>query len=285
MERAPASWPRGVSELGHLQALPMYSGCLCVDTSGMEESEKEALRLWALLVGGALERCFAHQQLTQGSKLAAIGQLAAGVAHELNTPLGAVTIALEMAARNLESDPERAESRLKMASQAAQQMRDIIDKLLHYARSGGSARENVSLEKVIGDTSQLLLHSFQEDGVVLKLDLQDETALVNRNEIQQILLNLMVNARQAASTRKPAEVRVALRGRGSTVEIEVSDSGPGVPPEILDRIFEPFFTSKEVGQGLGLGLSIAREIAEQHGGRLEFTGGSRFLLSIPKTVA
>ena len=271
----------GLQDVTGLEPFPMAAGVLFVDTRDLEEPDREALRLWALLVGAALERCLSHQHLTQSSTLAAIGQLAAGVAHELNTPLGAINIALEVAIRNLESHPEKAESRLKLAAQASAQMQGIIDKLLHYARTSESQRSLAALSEVIGDTLQLVEHSYQLEGVQLDVGLEEGSAMINRGEIQQILINLLGNARQAASGCSPAVVRLRLLKVEPVLMVSISDSGPGVPEEIVQRIFEPFFTSKEVGQGLGLGLSISREIAEQHGGSLEYRGHSEFVLSLP----
>jgi signal transduction histidine kinase len=237
-------------------------------------ADPQALRLWAWLLSASWNRNEAQSALTQASKLAAVGQLAAGLAHELNTPLGALTLALSVARQSLESRPDRALSRLEQATQAVTHMQGVVDKLLSYARNSGQTRREVDLAGLIRD-SVSLLHPFQP-----ALHLQPVTLEIDPGEIQQVLLNLFVNARQAGDT-----VHVSLQCDEHWAWVDVADSGPGVDVAIRDRIFDPFFTTREVGHGTGLGLSISRQIAAAHGGTLELLesdGGARFRLRLPR---
>lgn len=265
--------------------LPLAGGEFSIHSDGLEAAEVEALRLWAVLGAGALERCRAQASLVHGSKLAAIGQLAAGVAHELNTPLGSISMALGLAIQNLETKPERARSRLEIARKAVDQMRTIVSKLLNYSRETGAGRKVVSLAEVVQDSVQLVDQSFQLEGVELAVHLEEVLVEINPGEIQQVLINLLVNARQSLAGTEQARVQISIRPVPDGVVVEVSDNGPGVPQESLDRIFEPFFTTREMGQGVGLGLSISREIVTAHGGELRHQpspqGGACFVVELP----
>jgi len=262
------------------------SGVFRVEAEGLSEPQQEALQLWALLVDSALRRCKEQANLAHGNKLAAIGQLAAGIAHELNTPLGAINLGIQIAMSFLHKDPAKAQSRLEIANKAVEQMRSIISKLLNYARESGSGSRPVCLQALVEDSLPLVAHQFQIDQTQLQCDLQPVTIRVNSGEIQQVVVNLLVNARQAVAGCRAATVRVVLRVEAEEAILEVVDNGPGVPEEILERIFDPFFTTKEVGQGLGLGLAISREIVVAHGGQLSHyrpvQGGAGFCLQLPR---
>ncbi|MBT9588523.1 hypothetical protein IV102_34620 [bacterium] len=269
--------------------LALAGGRFCVAGQGLEEAELEALRLWAVLVGGALDRCQAQANLVQGSKLAAIGQLAAGVAHELNTPLASVSMALGMAMQNLEKKPDKARARLELAHKSVDQMSTIVSKLLNYSRESGQGRRAVSLAEVVQDSVQLVDQSFQMENIELLCQVEELLVEVNAGEIQQVLINLLVNARLAVSGREQPQVRVIVeqirQESGRCARVSVTDNGPGVPPELRERIFEPFFTTRDLGRGVGLGLSLSREIVTGHGGSLDYEtgpqGGACFIVSLP----
>ncbi|MBX3169607.1 MAG: hypothetical protein KF760_19550 [Candidatus Eremiobacteraeota bacterium] len=266
------------------QAFPFPGGEFYLEASGMDPTEVEALRLWLVLGAGALERCQTQAGLHQNSKLAAIGQLAAGVAHELNTPLGAISVALGLARRNLASNPEKAIGRLELASKSVDQVRVIVAKLLNYSRSSDGERRRTSLGEVVHDALQLVGQSFQLEAVTLEApeNSQEVWVQANAGEIQQVLINLLGNARLAVSGRAGALVRVGL-GPG---QVTVEDNGPGVDEEDVQRIFEPFFTTRDIGQGVGLGLSISREIMTNHQGELNYRrsalGGACFEMRLPE---
>lgn len=260
-------------------------GELHIAAQGLDESEIEALHLWAILVGAALDRCQAQAQLHQGSKLAAIGQLAAGMAHELNTPLGAISVAVGVAVQSLEKKPERALSRLELARKAIEQMRAIVAKLLNYSRDSGGQQRRVDLSDVLQDSAQMVDQTFQLDRIQLQVHAVEAWVLADAGEIQQVLVNLLVNARHAVAGRDNPKVVLRALLQSNRVQVEVHDNGPGVEEEIAERIFEPFFTTRDVGHGVGLGLSISREIMVHHGGELDYRrselGGACFWISLP----
>lgn len=264
---------------------PLSGGEFSVAAEGLEEAEVEALRLWLLLAGGALDRCQAQAGLVQSSKLAAIGQLAAGVAHELNTPLGSISMAWELALNNLEKNPEKAAKRLQTARKSIDQMRVIVSKMLNYSRESGEGRRMVSMAEIIQDSVQMVDQSFQLEGVELIPVGEDALVQVNAGEIQQVLINLLVNGRLALAGVSGGQIHIRTLLQPPWVEVQVVDNGPGVPAEVVDRIFDPFFTTREVGAGVGLGLSISREILVAHGGQLHYQdapgGGACFVIKLP----
>ncbi|MBX3168486.1 MAG: hypothetical protein KF760_13800 [Candidatus Eremiobacteraeota bacterium] len=234
-------------------------------------------------------------QLMQSSKMAAVGQLAGGVAHELNTPLGAVALAIEAAQLNLEARPDRAVQRLQRATKAVGQMKEIVSKLLFYSRDARTGWRETSINQVIEDTLQMVGHQLRLDNVEVIQQLGEVPAiLANANELQQVLTNLILNARDAMLS--PGAVgRKILLSTGSWEEgvwVKVRDQGTGIAPEVLERIFDPFFTTKDVGKGTGLGLSVTSQLIQQHGGTIKVRShlgqGTEFevrLLSAPPAEA
>lgn len=229
-------------------------------------------------------------QLMQSSKMAAVGQLAGGVAHELNTPLGAVSLAIEAAQLNLESKPDRAAARLQRASKAVTQMKEIVSKLLFYSRDARSGWREAELNQVIEDTLQLVGHQLRLDNIEVIQELGEvPPILANANEIQQMLTNLILNARDAmlspGATGKQLFLTTGVWDQG--VWVKVKDQGSGMAPEVAERIFEPFFTTKEVGKGTGLGLSVTSQLVQQHGGTITVHSqpgqGAEFEVRLPTT--
>lgn len=227
-------------------------------------------------------------QLVQSSKMAAVGQLAGGVAHELNTPLGAIALAVEAAQMNLQNKPERAQQRLERATRAVGQMKEIVSKLLFYSRDARSGQRETDLNEVIEDTLQLVGHQLQLDNVQVQQELGPAVRLTgNPNELQQVFTNLILNARDAM-TSPGAAGRTLRLSTGSSAEgvwARVDDQGCGMPPEVAERIFEPFYTTKEVGKGTGLGLSVTSQLVKSHGGTIAVESqpgrGTRFTLQLP----
>ncbi|MEW6282315.1 MAG: ATP-binding protein, partial [Candidatus Eremiobacterota bacterium] len=223
-----------------------------------------------------LQESEAH--LVQSSKLAAVGQLAAGVAHELNTPLGSILLAVESA--GLETTPDGVARKLGLAAREAMRARGIVEKLLYYSRDARGGRVPVNLNQVVEDTLELL--GSQLPAVVRSVG-EVPAVMANQNELQQVLINLLLNARDAVQGH--GEIRVTTRDEGGEVVLEVEDDGPGIAPEHQSRIFEPFFTTRPVGQGTGLGLAISRQIATAHGGTLTFRSPpTTFCLRLPAGV-
>jgi PAS domain S-box-containing protein len=225
-----------------------------------------------------------QQQLVQSGKLAAIGELAAGVAHEINNPLFAILGLTEFLLKEAETG-SKAASRLELIQQTGLEIKEIVRALLDFARENAEERHVVSLEEVVRSTVDLIRRTNAHKGIELVDDYEDADVLVNAspNQLKQIFLNLIANARQAMP--EGGTVSIVVRREGSLAVATVTDDGPGIEPAVANRIFEPFFTTKRLTGGTGLGLSVSLGIAEGHGGRLtvasEEGSGAAFTLCLP----
>jgi signal transduction histidine kinase len=243
----------------------------------------------------------AQDQLVRSEKLASIGQLVAGVAHELNNPISAVSNCIDPLETSLEQLVASAEAgagggdtgaevvedvlgMLRVIRSGTGRIQRIVSALLSYARTDGEGAEAVDLNAVIDETLEIAGH------LLAKVEVQRDLASPgpvrgDPGQLGQVFMNLVANAAQAVSGKPGARIRVQTRRRGDRVEAVVSDNGPGVPDELRARIFDPFFTTKEVGTGTGLGLSISYEIVVSHGGTLELSTtaepGATFVVSLP----
>jgi PAS domain S-box-containing protein len=223
-------------------------------------------------------------QLVQSGKLAAIGELAAGVAHEINNPLFAILGLTEFLLK--EAEPEsKARQRLELIQQTGLEIKEIVRALLDFARENAEERLVVPLEDVVRSTVDLVRRTNAHKGVEL-VDTYDGSGArvhVSPNQIKQIFLNLFANARQAMP--QGGTVRIDVRQEGARVVASVTDDGPGIDPVALSRIFEPFYTTRRAAGGTGLGLSVSLGIAESHGGSLTAVSepghGAMFSLSLP----
>ena len=226
-------------------------------------------------------------QLQQTEKLAAMGQLVSGVAHEINNPAAIIsgfaqTLLLE------ELAPEQRET-VQMIYDEATRIGRITSNLLAFARAGGKERALVDLNDILRRTFALRSYhlSTLNIAVTLDLDRDDPKVWANGAEMQQMLLNFLINAEQALTT---VETRRAITLRTASfddrVRLQVIDTGPGVPLELREKVFDPFFTTKPEGMGTGLGLSICYGIVHDHGGRLwldaEAAGGATFTVELPR---
>lgn len=227
--------------------------------------------------------------LIQSSKMAAVGQLAAGIAHELNTPLGAIILGLDSGLGALNAGSlERANKRLQTAKTAATQAKEIVSKLLFYSREASTGTRPTKVEEIVRDVVRLLEHQLTLDNVSIDLQFEDTPLChVNQNELQQVITNLVMNARDALceqDTNRSILISTAFCSSENAVQIAVADNGPGIDSKIIEHLFEPFFTTKPVGQGTGLGLSVSHEIVKRHKGDLKVAsepGHTVFTISIP----
>jgi signal transduction histidine kinase len=225
-----------------------------------------------------------QQQLAQSGKLAAIGELAAGVAHEINNPLFAILGLTEFLLKESEVG-SKAHARLELIQQTGLEIKEIVRALLDFARENAEERHVVSLDEVARSAVDLVRRTNAHKGVELVDDYEGSEVLVyaSPNQLKQIFLNLIANARQAMPGG--GTVAVSVRREGDQAIATVADDGPGIDPTIAERIFEPFFTTKRLAGGTGLGLSVSLGIAEAHGGRLTVASdpgaGATFTLSLP----
>lgn len=225
-----------------------------------------------------------QHQVTRAEKLASIGRLAAGVAHEINNPLTGVLTFSHLLREKPNMDAQDRED-LDLIIRETTRAADIVRGLLDFARERPVLMERVDLNEVVRRTVRLIANQKKFDRIVIEELLQEDLPEVrgDMNQLQQVLLNLSLNACTAMPDGGKLTIRTAVEG--DEVLLKTADTGCGIKPEHLDRIFEPFFTTQDVGRGTGLGLSVTHGIVEQHGGRLEVQSregeGSTFTIRLP----
>jgi PAS domain S-box-containing protein len=240
------------------------------------------------------ERDISHElklrdQLVHSERLSAMGELVAGVAHEINNPLQTIIGSVELL---LEERPDpRARQDLEVVRREASRAGQIVRNLLSFVRRSAPDRVRADLNDIVRSVVELRAYHLQQQNITLAGDIQPSAApvLVNREEIQQIILNLVLNAEQAmVSAGKGNTITIRCGSAPGQHFVEVADDGPGVSAAMRGRIFEPFFTTKDVGQGTGLGLSISHGIASAHGGALNLcpnhAAGACFRLTLPAHI-
>ena len=259
------------------------------------------LQLVAEMFANALARKRAEQEiavqrneLAHITRVSAMGQLASSLAHELNQPLGAILRNAEAAELFLQDpSPDLDEVRAILADIRKDDQRagEVIDRMRGLLTRRQVERCRFSINLLAGEIVALVLPDATMRGVRLALETDPAMPSVHgdRVQLQQVLLNLLLNAVEAVNENPPASRLVTVRARpvGATVEVAVSDTGPGIPADNLLRVFEPFFSSKP--NGLGMGLAISRSIIEAHGGRLwaenNPDGGATFTLRVPEVAS
>ena len=232
-----------------------------------------------------------REALYQTEKLTTMGTVLAGVAHELNNPLTAVTGYANLLRQDLAGTPSA--TRAENIAHAADRCASIVRNFLALARKYPPERQLVRLNDIARDAAELLAYHLRVDGIEVKLDLEEGLPVLwaDPHQLHQVVVNLVTNARDELRKAPPPR-RLTLRTRADTararVWVDVEDTGPGVAEEIRDRIFEPFFTTKPVGQGTGLGLSLCHGIVEGHGGTLSLVSepgdGAIFRVELPVVV-
>lgn len=225
------------------------------------------------------------EQLERADRLATVGELAAGVAHEIKNPLAGISGAIEVIASELPSDDPHAEIFAEVLVQIRRVDKTLRD-MLNFARPAEPRMVLTDLNELVRNHIPLFSRGPEHSAVSQEIDLADSLPGLNLDpdQIGQILVNLSLNARQAAAPEGTVAIRTYLDNGDGTVVLEVEDSGPGIPPDIANDIFKPFFTTKS--KGTGLGLAICRRIARAHDGDLILApvgklGGARFVVKIP----
>jgi signal transduction histidine kinase/CheY-like chemotaxis protein len=243
-----------------------------------------------------------HLQLIQAEKLAGLGELMAGISHELNNPLSVVVGHTELLLMDEETDARTRERLEKMNIEALRAKR-LIENLLRVARGEGTPRQQADFNEVISQSLTLLQYQLNLDGIELEIDLADALppTVLDPFQIQQLVFNLVNNARQAMlgveSDNRSLYVRTDRLDSGPegwkrstpVVYLQIRDSGPGIPDGIRNRIFDPFFTTRDTDGGTGLGLSICYRIVQEHGGMIAADshpeGGAEFQVWLPVQAA
>lgn len=240
-----------------------------------------------------------QDQLVRSEKMASIGQLVAGIAHEINNPVNAIvnTVGpLEEAIEYLDSEDrdEREEARadvkdmIRVINRGAQRTKAIVRALHNYSRTDDERVVDFDLNHSIDDSLELLRHLLKQH-ITVERDYGDVGRIRGHaGQLNQVFMNLLTNAAQALGGTEDALIRIETKALEDTIMIRVSDNGPGIPPDVLPRIFDPFFTTKDVGEGTGLGLSIVHGLVERHGGTIQVDStpgeGTTFVVVLPRSL-
>ncbi|PKN24029.1 MAG: hypothetical protein CVU64_23100 [Deltaproteobacteria bacterium HGW-Deltaproteobacteria-21] len=227
-----------------------------------------------------------QEQLVQSRKIAAVGTLTSGIAHEINNPINNISLTLESLIEDHESmKPYERIELYQEALDQAERASDTVKNLLEFSRANHPRLEEVSLDEVIDKTARLFNNEFKIHKIQFSKSSQDAlpSLRLDKGGLQQVLVNLFVNSVQAMP--EGGELKILLERNRNEVKIDVTDTGEGIPHEHLGRIFDPFFTTKKEGEGTGLGLSVSYSIVKKHGGRMEVRSaegaGTTFSIFLP----
>jgi signal transduction histidine kinase len=240
-----------------------------------------------VIVDDITERIDLEAQLSHAEKMSSIGLLAAGVAHEVNTPLAVISSYAQMLQKQVASD-EKQSKLLEKITQQTFRASEIVNNLLNFSRTKGSEFSEVDVNKIIQETLTLLEHQFKVGRVRVEQDLKTDLPRIygNTGKLQQVFLNLFLNARDAMPDGGTLKVTTS---NGAGVFVQVADTGSGIAQEHIQRIYDPFFTTKtgarEQRRGTGLGLSVTYGIIQEHAGKIKVDSrvgyGTTFVLEFP----
>jgi signal transduction histidine kinase len=226
---------------------------------GLQDKKRELQRVYA--------------EVEQSRKLAAVGRLAAGVAHDVNNPLATISTYAQILMRR-PGIPGEARQDLDVVMAEIRRIQEKLRNLLDLSRLQSPVKGSLDLDRLVQEVTALARHEAEARGTSLRLALSAHGATLHgdRSGLKQVLWNLLGNAIDAQGAGGEVWVRTSVaweNGGPPTFALEVEDQGPGIPEHVLPKIFEPFFTTKEVGQGTGLGLAVAYRIVQSHGGRID----------------
>jgi two-component system, NtrC family, sensor kinase len=274
--------------------LPGELGLLAVSFNTMQRSlaqMRDDLEEWGRTLEEKVrqrtdELATMQTRVAQSERLASIGMLSAGVAHEINNPLGGI---LALTALTLEDTPEADPRRENLAEvlRQTERCRDIVRGLLEFSRQSRTGAERVDIHGVLDTTLALMVNKALFFNIEVVRELDDDLApvLADRSQLQQVFMNIIVNAVQAMDEKGTLTIRTRHDDEAGEVEIAIADTGRGIDPAMVDHIFDPFFTTKESGQGTGLGLAIAYGIVTRHGGSIDVASqlgaGTTFTVRFP----
>jgi two-component system NtrC family sensor kinase len=223
--------------------------------------------------------------LVQSEKLAAVGQLAAGVAHEISNPLAAIIANAQILERDLQGDAEKLES-VELIEQAGVRASEVVKNLLGIARKEQYDLKKIHLNDTIQNAIKLVQHELLTHSISLREDLAKDLPMVmaSRDQLQGVWVNMMMNALDAMEGQE-GRLTISTRYAANEFRVTIADNGQGIPPERISRIFEPFYSTKHVNQGTGLGLSICHRVIKNHGGYISVDSqvgiGTRFTIVLP----
>ncbi len=279
---------RGTVEVGYTQAVPYAGG------EPFLKEEEHLINAVAREVGefvkrrqASVERSLLEQQLRHADRLATIGHLAAGVAHEINEPLGSILGFAQLAKKGPDVTESTANDLDRIVASCLH-AREIVNKLKLFARQAPIQKTWVSLADVVEDACSLVKGRCTNEGIDIVTDFEAALPSVHADPIQlkQVLINLAINAMQAMPDGGTLTIATHLDGR--TAVIEVQDTGVGMTEDVVKEIFSPFFTTKDVGKGTGLGLSVVHGIVTGHGGKIDVESevgkGAKFVVRLPLTA-
>ncbi len=228
----------------------------------------------------------AHLQLVQTEKIASVGRMAAGVAHEINNPLSGVLIYSELLKEDLKNQPEHVKDIQEIIDQTLR-CKKIVSEMLEFSRQSVGKTSSFNLEYLITKCLDLLINQaiFQDINVTKDFESFMPEMVGDMGQLQQVFTNLFINAAHAMNSKGSISIKAEYDKQASLFIIKVSDSGPGIPEDLRSKIFDIFFTTKPVGTGTGLGLSITQNIIKLHGGKISFDcpsgGGTTFTIEFP----
>lgn len=281
--------PVASGDIRHTQAdyLPVFDEknevkgfyVLVTDVTQLKKIEKEKEEL--------------YQRLIQNSKMIVLGEMAGGIAHEINNPLSIISMNANILTEMLEQDSyddEKAKKMLSIIQSTSNRIAKIVNGLLHFAREQtNESITRATLKSIIDDALSFCFEKLKKRNIDVIVEPYDEGLELRCSPVQisQVLLNLIHNSAEAMDSSPEKRLLININERTNFVDISVSDTGKGIDPDIADKIMQPFFTTKEAGKGVGLGLSIAKGIVEKHKGQLKLTSNAKnttFVISLPKLL-
>lgn len=242
------------------------------------------LDMLARLKAAQVEQERTRNAMTQAEKLASIGALASGVAHEINNPLGGMKNCL-LQMRRYPEDHQRRQQYIGMMDRALDRIEQVVRSLLDFSRRNPLESEQVDINSVLHSTLGLIAYRLEKNGIELELDLSPDIPILlgDRHQLEQVLVNLNLNA--VDSMVDGGHLSIRTHFLNPTLFVRIRDTGTGIDPAIKERIFDPFFTTKEAGKGTGLGLTVSLNIIRDHGGDLCCEavpeGGTEIVISLP----
>ncbi len=230
-----------------------------------------------------------ERQLQRADRLASLGQISAGIAHEINNPLGVILGYAQLLMRGTDKKTQNYED-VKTIERQAQNCKRIVEDLLKFARAADTRRTVVDVNQCLQDLVALLARQFESADITVETHLHPDLPAVlgDTEKIKQVFMNLLVNAKQAITGSGWIGIETATAMDSRQIRITISDSGVGIPEDLTDKVFDPFFTTKPVGEGTGLGLSVSYGIIHDHGGTIEVKSevgkGTVFTIHLPAQV-